>query len=77
MADEAEFIEALTEWVQTLPLAWANPITVVLFLILLGLCWLIPRDEVLADAPRERWRDLRIWATVLIVVQLGLYRLFS
>lgn len=74
---EAEFIEGVIGWVQSLPVAWAQGLTMVMFLGLLLVCWVIPRTHVLADAPPERWRDLRIWATVLIVLQLGLYRLFS
>lgn len=61
-----------------LPVAWANPITAVAFLVLLGLCFVIPRKQVLADAPdQRRWRDLRWWAVALIVVQLSIYQVFT
>jgi len=30
------------------------------------------------DAPdQSRWRDVRLWALALVVVQLGIYALFS
>lgn len=74
---EAEFIEGVIAWVQSLPVAWAQGLTLALFLGLLLVCWTIPRAHILADAPPERWRDLRLWASVLIVLQLGLYQLFS
>jgi hypothetical protein len=33
---------------------------------------------VIAGAPDgARWRDLRLWATALVVVQLGIYLLFA
>lgn len=73
----AEFIEGVIAWVQSLPVAWAHGLTLALFSGLLLVCWMIPRARVLADAPVERWRDLRIWASVLIVLQLGIYQLFS
>ena len=57
---------------------WANVITVCAFVVLLGICFAIPRRQVLADAPdARRWRDLRWWAVALIVVQLGIYAVFS
>jgi hypothetical protein len=60
------------------PQWWAYVFTVVLFFLLLAGSWLIPRKEILADAPDQaRWRDIRIWATVLIAVQLLIYFMFS
>ena len=39
---------------------------------------LIDKRLVLAESPdTNRWRDLRLWASVLITVQLGLYVLFA
>ena len=60
------------------PVWWANVATTCAFLVLLVICFLIPRKSVLADAPDSRvWRDLRWWAVALIVVQLGIYAVFS
>lgn len=37
-------------------------------------CWTLGREQVFMDAPdRNRWRDLRLWATLIIAIQLGLY----
>ena len=64
-------------WIAELPVAWANNITVVLFVLIALACFAIPRNSVIADAPtRARWRDLRWWAVILIAVQLGIYVLF-
>jgi len=77
LSPEAEFIEGIIVGVQALLLAWAYIGTALLFLALLVVCWSLPRAQVLADAPPERWRDLRLWASALIVLQLGLYVVFS
>ena len=68
----------MAEWVTSLPVAWANGITVVLFIAIAAACFLVPRQQVIADAPdRSGWRDLRWWALILITVQLGIYVVFS
>ena len=70
-------LDALNNWVTSLPTALANTVTMVLFLILLGILWSFPKAHILKGAPDTRWwRDLRIWGTVLIFVQLGIYALF-
>ena len=67
----------MAEWIGELPVAWANGITVVLFVAIAAACFLLSRNAVIADAStRARWRDLRWWAVALIVVQLGIYLLF-
>jgi len=55
----------------------ANTLTMVLFFVLLALLWSFPRAFIMRDAPdQSRWRDLRIWGTLLIFVQLGIYAVF-
>lgn len=77
LSPEEAFLQGIIDWVQALPLDWALPLTVLLLLALLGVCWSLPRHQVLADAPAQRWRDLRIWASVLILLQIGLYGLLA
>ena len=61
-----------------LPLWWASAATVLIFLVLLVLIWSLKREKVLEGAAdNHAWRDLRVWATVLIMVQLFIYYLFS
>jgi hypothetical protein len=68
----------VAEYLGSLPVWWANVITLVLFVAIARACFLIPQNSVIADAPdRARWRDLRLWALALICVQLGIYSIFS
>ena len=62
----------------TLPLAWANYLSIAGFALLGVLVWLIPKRLIYTDAvDGSRWRDIRIWATVLIAMQLTLYAVFD
>ena len=66
----------MLERFQALPVAWALPLTFVAFAVLIALIWALPRASILKDAPDGAgWRDLRIWATVLVCFQLGIYLL--
>lgn len=68
----------MSEQIASLPVAWANGITVLLFIAIAIACFAIPFRSVIADAPgRHRWRDLRLWALLLIAFQLGIYLLFQ
>lgn len=70
-------LESLNNWIQTLPIALANTITMVLFGVLLAVLWSFPKQHIMRGAPDQaRWRDLRIWGTLLIFVQLAIYAVF-
>jgi len=61
-----------------LPVVWANYISIAGFVFLAVLVWAIPRELIYADATDQaRWRDIRIWATILIIVQILLYIFFT
>ncbi len=61
-----------------LPVAWANYLSMAGFAVLALFVWLIPRRLILSEAPdASRWRDIRLWATALIVLQIGLYAVFT
>ena len=63
---------------ESLPTSWANYLSMAGFLLLAVLVWRIPRHLIYANAPdNRRWRDIRIWASILITIQLCLYWLFS
>jgi hypothetical protein len=71
-------MNSATEILNNLPLAWASPITAMLFVLLLFLIWRFSSASIFADAPdKALWRDYRIWGTALILIQLGIYALFS
>lgn len=60
-----------------LSLTYAKIIAIVIFLFLLLITWLLPYDFILMGAPdRKRWRDLRLWATLLTALQIVIYYLF-
>ena len=62
----------------SMPVAWANYLSIAGFLLLALLVWLIPRKLIYTGAEDSaRWRDIRIWASVLITLQLFLYALFD
>ena len=61
-----------------LPLEWAYYLSIFGFLCLFVVIWLIPKKAVFEDAPdQSRWRDLRLWAAVLIAFQLVIYAVFN
>lgn len=61
-----------------LPVAWANYISIAGFLFLGGMVWLIPKSLIYTEAKdQSRWRDIRLWATVLIAMQLAIYSIFT
>lgn len=68
----------MIEWLQTAPVWWGNVLTQVLFVLIALAVFAVPRRVFMSDAPdQSRWRDVRFWALVLIVLQLGIYAVFS
>ena len=56
----------------------AYALTVIIFAVLLVLAWSVPKASILSDAPdTSAWRDLRVWASALIVLELLIYYVFS
>ncbi|MGV7927879.1 MAG: hypothetical protein AB2L13_03060 [Spirochaetota bacterium] len=65
------------DWIHGLPLWTAKLGAVLLFAGVLATVWSLPKEFVYFGAPdRARWRDLRVWATVLLAVQCGIYYVF-
>ena len=61
-----------------LPVVWANYISIVGFIFLGILVWAIPKRLIYTDASDQaKWRDIRVWATVLISFQVILYLVFA
>jgi len=70
--------EGLSRLLESAPLAWSLPATFLAFAVLLIVVWSVPRASVMAGASDgARWRDLRIWATLLVIVQLATYLLLT
>ena len=61
-----------------LPALWGNYASIAGLIFLAALVWLIPARLVFSEAPDgARWRDIRLWATVLIAAQIFLYLIFK
>ena len=66
------------EWLYNAPVWWANAATEVMFVLIALAVFAVPKRVFMADAPNQsHWRDVRLWAVILIAVQLGIYAVFS
>jgi len=62
------------DWLADLPLWWGKVIAVLFFLAIAVWTWRRPKSYILKGAPDNHgWRDLRVWATVLMVIQIFIY----
>jgi len=60
-----------------IPLFYAKILVGSLYLLLLFWVLRRPKEYILRETPTKKgWRDLRIWAVVLIVFQIALYIIF-
>lgn len=65
------------EWLAGLPLVLGKYIAVLFFVCIAIWAWFRPGRYILEGAPdKSRWRDLRIWATIFLGVQIVLYIVF-
>ena len=61
-----------------LPVICANYVSIALFVALGVWVWSIPKSSVVPEEHEDQsWRDLRVWATGLIVFQMVLYAYFT
>jgi hypothetical protein len=59
---------------QNIPLVWAKYIAVIFFVAMIIWALLLPKEYILKGAPdRKPWRDLRVWAVIILIVQIILY----
>ena len=62
------------EWLNQVPLFWAIIITVILYIVMIIWTWTRPQKYIFAGAPNNKaWRDLRLWATLLMIFQIIIY----
>ncbi len=60
-----------------IPIVWVKVIIVVIFLGLVIWMWLTPKEYIFKSSPdNKKWRDLRIWGTLIIIFQTIIYLLF-
>ncbi|GBD94341.1 hypothetical protein BMS3Abin05_01947 [bacterium BMS3Abin05] len=56
------------------PLIWAKVIVLILFAVIFILVWLLPMDYIYKGAPdRKLIRNLKLWATLLVILYGFLY----
>lgn len=67
----------MVEIFNSLPLFYAKIIAILIFLFILIVAWLLPYEFIMLGAPdKKRWRDLRLWATLLTIIQIVIYYIF-
>jgi hypothetical protein len=67
----------MPDWLNALPLWWGKVAAVACFLGIGVWAWRRPRAFIYQDAPDNHWwRDLRVWASVLMAVQIVIYLSF-
>ena len=67
----------MSDWLYNIPLYWGKVIAVVAFAGMVAWAWRRPRSFIYEGAPdSHRWRDLRIWASALMAIQIVLYLTF-
>ncbi|MEE9167836.1 MAG: hypothetical protein V3U24_10320 [Candidatus Neomarinimicrobiota bacterium] len=67
----------MTDWLATIPLFWGKILAVSAFTGMIVWTWLRPRRFIFQGAPDDAvWRDLRIWATLCLVIQIVIYMSF-
>lgn len=60
-----------------IPLFYAKILTGFFYLLLVFWVWRRPKNFVMRQAPTpKKWRDLRLWAVLLIGFQIFLYIIF-
>lgn len=67
----------MSDWLANLSLTWGKIIAVIAFVGMAFWTWRRPRSFIFQGAPdSHRWRDLRLWASILIAVQIVIYLSF-
>ena len=67
----------MADFFASIPLVYAKIITCILYLLLAFWVLRRPKSYIYKEAPTESWwRDLRIWAILLIGIQIFLYIIF-
>ncbi len=67
----------MIEWLKDLPLYWAKITGTIFFITIIIWAWTRPKDYIFKGAPDKKvWRDLRLWAVVVLTVQIILYITF-
>ena len=64
----------MIHWLESVPLYWAKIIGTLFFLSAIAWVLFRPKAYIYRGAPdKKAWRDLRVWAVVILVVQIIIY----
>lgn len=67
----------MNQWLNSIPLVYAKVAAMSLFLMIVVISWMLPGEFIFSGAPdRKKWRDLRVWGTVIVLLQFIIYALF-
>ena len=68
----------MTEWLKDIPLYWAKVIAIIFFIVIIIWALTRPKEYIFKGATnRKVWRDLRLWAAIILIVQIIVYLKFS
>jgi hypothetical protein len=69
--------EALISLLGMIPMWGVKALVVMLFAGLVVLALRLPRDYIFTGAPdKNRWRDVRIWIVVVVILEVLVYLFF-
>ncbi|MBN1551679.1 hypothetical protein JW979_09425 [bacterium] len=67
----------MNEWLNDFPIFWSKIVATLTFAGGVLWTWIRPKSFIFKDAPDEKkWRDLRIWITVIMISQIVIYLYF-
>ena len=67
----------MSDCLASLSLEWGKVIAIFAFVGVAAWAWMRPRRFIFQGAPdTSRWRDLRVWASILLAVQIIIYLSF-
>ena len=64
----------MKQWLMDLPLIWAVIVAIIGYLGMMIWIFTRPKKYIYAGSPdQKKWRDLRWWAGLLILIQIAIY----
>ena len=66
------------QWLATLPMGFAMACALGLYFVAVVWVWTLKKEFVFRGAPdRKSWRDLRVWATLVVIPYVFVYLLLG
>ena len=65
------------EWCANISMGWARFLVIMAFIVPLIFALTLRKNYIFAGAPdQKKWRNLKWWVFVLVVIQVGIYLYF-